>query len=306
MISIIMSVYKEELSILEQAIDSILKQTYSEFEFIIINDNPLDVNLKDYLCKKAMQDLRIKLITNHENIGLVKSLNRALKECDGDYIARMDADDVASVDRLEKQLNWMIANGTDVLGTFVDYINANGEVITNCNKQIYKKEQLKKIIRYVNYIYHPTWMVRKSIYDELNGYRDIKACEDYDFLLRANQKNKKIEICDSTLLYYRISEQGISHIYRYEQLAIMQFLQKKSGVICELSIDKINSYQKRIKEDMRAQRFFYKANVFHERALVMKRKKRNIYAVLYMICAAGLSPIFLKLYINILKAKICV
>jgi len=304
MVSVIMCVYKEEQNILEKAIDSMLNQTYTEFEFIIVNDNPLDKELKKFLELQAISDDRIRLICNKKNMGLVKSLNNALGVCKGKYIARMDADDIACLDRLEQQVRWMQNNGTDILGTFVDYVNENGEVIVNCNKQIYTADQIERSIRHINCIYHPTWMVKKTVYEELNGYRDVSACEDYDFLLRAYKRNKKLEICNETLLYYRISEQGISHKKRFEQLALMQYLQKNFYRLDKISIERIKQYEMKINKNLRIQRGFYRANCQHEKALVMKRKRKMVRAFYYSVLAMFNSSIFLKLYFNMVLARV--
>src|SRR5687768_3512659 len=96
-ISVIMSAYNAEKYVIE-AIDSILKQSFKDFEFIIINDCSNDHTL-DILNEYAQMDTRIQIINNEENLGLTISLNKALKEAKGKYIARMDADDVSHPER---------------------------------------------------------------------------------------------------------------------------------------------------------------------------------------------------------------
>lgn len=103
-ISVIMSTFNEKLEWVKEAIDSIINQTYRNIEFIIIVDNPNNIELKNMLEQYCIEDDRIKIIVNEFNIGLVKSLNKALKICSGEFIARMDADDISVKYRLEKQL----------------------------------------------------------------------------------------------------------------------------------------------------------------------------------------------------------
>ena len=109
-VSVVMSVFSEPRNWLKKAINSILDQTFSDFEFIIINDNP--IRKENYLFLKEIQqkDSRIIIIENKENIGLTKSLNKGLSVARGTYIARMDADDISFPTRLEKQYLFMEAN----------------------------------------------------------------------------------------------------------------------------------------------------------------------------------------------------
>lgn len=121
-VSVVMSIYNEQESWLKMSIDSILHQTYSNFEFIIVNDNPqrtLNRNLIEHYQKL---DERIVYIENHVNIGLTKSLNLAIAVAKGDYIARMDADDYSFPTRLEKQITFLSKN-CDIIavGTWVNF-----------------------------------------------------------------------------------------------------------------------------------------------------------------------------------------
>ena len=105
MISVIMSTYKEDEELLRESIESILNQTYKDIEFIIILDYPDNEIHQKVICEYASKDKRVHFYINQKNLGLTKSLNRGISLCTGDYIARMDADDISLSDRLEKQLN---------------------------------------------------------------------------------------------------------------------------------------------------------------------------------------------------------
>lgn len=106
-ISVIMSVYKEPLDWMAQSIDSILNQIYSDFEFLIVDDNPTDDKLIYFLNDYQKKDSRIKIIVNEQNVGLTKSLNIAIKQAQGKYIARMDADDISCKNRFQVQYDYM-------------------------------------------------------------------------------------------------------------------------------------------------------------------------------------------------------
>ena len=102
-VSVIMSTYKTEESILNEAIDSILKQSYQNIELIIVCDG----DKEEYNRIKEIKNPKIKVLFNETNKGLPYSLHLAIKNSTGDYIARMDSDDIAIEDRIEKQFNFM-------------------------------------------------------------------------------------------------------------------------------------------------------------------------------------------------------
>ncbi len=128
-LSVVMSVYNAEL-FLKESIESILNQTYHNFEFIIINDGSTDNSLSII---KTYNDKRIVLI-NQENRGLSKSLNTGISIAKAEYIVRMDADDIAYPERLQKQLDFMLTNPSCVLaGSNVDFLDVNGQFLYTSN-----------------------------------------------------------------------------------------------------------------------------------------------------------------------------
>ncbi len=125
-VSVIMSVYNGD-KYLREAIESILNQTFTDFEFIIVNDGSTDNSLEII---ESYDDERIKTINNKKNIGLTKSLNKALKFAKGKYIARQDADDVSLPNRFEKQVEYLDSHPEVALvGTSVYLIDENGKII---------------------------------------------------------------------------------------------------------------------------------------------------------------------------------
>ena len=117
LISVVMSVYNEKIEWIKDSVKSILGQSYTNIEFIIVIDNPgLDREVKEYLENTAKTDGRVVLLQNKENVGLAKSLNRGIAAANGAYIARMDADDISEKNRLDLQIQIMEKGKYDLVG----------------------------------------------------------------------------------------------------------------------------------------------------------------------------------------------
>lgn len=129
-ITVIMPIYKESLKQIKEAVTSIIQQTYKNFTFIIIVDNPDNVEGKRYIQEQQKKNDNIKIIENESNIGLAKSLNIAISHVKTEYIARMDADDIAQPDRLLKQKSYMNKHKKiDFLFSQAHIINEDSKVI---------------------------------------------------------------------------------------------------------------------------------------------------------------------------------
>ncbi len=182
LISVVMSVYNGQEG-LEDSIKSILNQTYNNFEFIIINDGSTDGSLKIIEKFKAI-DKRI-LIINHSNKGLAYSLNEGIRRANGEFIARMDADDISLPHRLLEQVKILIENeNIMVVGTAAYY----KDPITSSKNLIkmpeYHNEIMKIIFKSSPFI-HPSVLIRKKFLTLVKGYDDsFKRCQDYDIWLR--------------------------------------------------------------------------------------------------------------------------
>lgn len=216
-ISVVMSIYEEPEEWLRQSIESILNQTFSDFEFIIINDNPQrklnDVLLKEY----QKRDDRIVIISNDENIGLTKSLNKGLKIAKGEFIARMDGDDISYLDRFEKQLAIMESHPEIIVcGTNVEYIG-----LTKKRSTDWIHDDPDKIIAQLvlgTCMAHPTTMIRKIVLQD----NSIQYDEDY---LQAQDLKLWFELKEYGLFYnisevlfkYRISKVQVSTRKRKNQ-----------------------------------------------------------------------------------------
>ena len=241
-VSVIMSTYNESSEYLKSAVCSIINQSYSNLQIIIVIDNPTNYELIRILEEYAQKDERIVLIKNPKNCGLVYSLNRALQVADGKYVARMDADDISDLRRIELQVEFLNKTRTDLISSNVIDIDERGEAIHDASSFPGEHEKIIKILKYYDCMVHPSWLGKKVVFDELKGYREIKSCEDYDFLLRAVIKGYKLGITKDALLKYRINTSGISLSTRPVQKTSHYIIRKyyRKGEI--ISLDNYNTY----------------------------------------------------------------
>ncbi len=205
-ISIVMSVYNGE-KYLRQSIESILSQSFKDFEFIIINDGSTDNSLK-IIEEFKKKDERIELISR-ENKGLIYSLNEGVKSAKGEYIARMDADDVSMPNRLEKQLKYVEEGGLAVCGSWANGIDNKG-IKTRFLNYPPKADRIRFFTILHNPFIHTSVMFRKDIYEKVGGYRSFfKHIEDYELWTRIVFKYKTDNITES-LLEYRFHDDQIT------------------------------------------------------------------------------------------------
>ena len=204
-ISIIMSTYNDEKFIWE-SIESILNQSFEDFEFIIINDCSKD-NTSNIIKKYQEKDERIRVINNNKNIWLTKNLNKWLKLAKWKYIARMDADDIALKDRLKTQYEYLEKNkDIFLIWWWAEVIDEKWNFKYNY-KPICWVKKVSRTLEKWNCIYHPTIMFRNEwfLYREKFVYT-----QDYDFYLTLLSAWKKIDnICDK-LIKYRVNSNSIS------------------------------------------------------------------------------------------------
>ncbi len=184
LVSVLMPVFNVQEYICE-AIDSIVNQTYSNIEIIIVDDCSSDGTFR--LCEQyATSDERIKLLKNEKNSKICKSLNYGLKYCSGDYILRMDGDDIASLDRIENLLEAIIRSNMDLVSSFTINIDEGGVEKSRTMFPI-SPGNMKSFYRHISVCSH-NWLAKRSVYEVLGGYRNIPSVEDFDFLQRAIDK----------------------------------------------------------------------------------------------------------------------
>lgn len=222
-ISVIMPVYNESDMVLKTSINSILNQTYKDYEFIIINDASKN-NVKEIIL--SYKDSRIQYLENDKNMGIVKTLNKALKFCNGEYIARMDADDIAFRTRFEKQI--------EILDNYKNIgLVATGAITFPQKHRIQAPDDFDtlKLLQacYANCIIHPTVMLRKEILDNLNlEYSDeFLHVEDY-FLWNELMNYTEFYTIQEPLLLLRKRGDSISSLNMNEQIKNASIIKLKS------------------------------------------------------------------------------
>lgn len=241
LISVLMCTYKEPVQYIEASIDSILRQTYRDLELIVIVDDPDNSDVISWIQQKQQVDVRIKLYINSQNIGLVNSLNRGLTYCNGEYIARMDADDIADADRLKIQMQFLQENKLDFIGGAYERFrepSVYGEFFYYpCTH-----EKCVKRLKVENCFAHPTWFAKKSVFQTCGGYRNIEKCEDYDFVLRAVNQGFKIGNCPNCILKYRFHSDSISRKGFAEQNVIAAYLAENFKKGRAVSVQEYEAY----------------------------------------------------------------
>jgi len=208
-VTVLMSVYNGQ-NYLREAIESVLCQTWSDFEFLIIDDGSTD-NSREII--SSFDDSRIILINNSSNIGLTKSLNYGLHQARGKFIARLDADDVSHPRRLEHQVSYLKSHSdVALLGTWAKVIDENGKALRNTclptNPFLLKWRML-----FANQIVHSSVMFSPKKVGRLGGYdASFSYSQDYDLWLRVMERYQ-IALFPKILVYRRKHSKDISARY---------------------------------------------------------------------------------------------
>lgn len=223
-VSVLMAVYNGE-KYLPEAINSILGQTFTDFEFLIVDDGSSDRTPEIINC---YQDPRIKVISNPYNVGLTHSLNKGLDLARGEYVARMDSDDISLPDRLARQVAHMDVNSeVAVCGTWAKDIDSEGKV-TGVRETPVGRSLEREYWR-PSPIIHPSAMIRRA---HLNGLRydeQIRYAQDFDLWLRIKPVHKLANLPEYLLLY-RVHGKSITFCQRDDQLrATYDIFRKNAG-----------------------------------------------------------------------------
>jgi glycosyltransferase involved in cell wall biosynthesis len=192
---------------LREAVDSILGQSFRDFELIAINDGSTD-NSADIL--RSYQNPRLRFVENERNLGIIATLNRGLGMATGEYVARMDSDDVSLPERLAKQVAFMDAHPeVGVCGAWIRFIGDASPVTARYPE---KHESIRCQLLFSNALAHPTVIMRRALLERYSlRYRDeYRSAEDYD-LWRRCAGLFQLHNLPEVLLHYRVLSTGITH-----------------------------------------------------------------------------------------------
>ena len=209
LVSVLMSNYKTPVSYLKKSIESILTQSTTDLEFVIVNDGSKD-NSRQVIYEYAQIDSRIVVVENEQNIGLPRSLNKGIEYCNGEYIARMDTDDICYPDRLEKQVAYMDAHPKCIVsGAWADVFceDENNIVKTWAPKMCSQDEyRIRLMFSSAPLIIHPTAIFRRELLNKNNlRYPEelrYKYAEDYKMWTQCSTCGE-IGILEETVIKYR-------------------------------------------------------------------------------------------------------
>lgn len=201
-VSVLMTEYNGEECI-SDAVESILGQTFSDFEFIIVDDDSKDRTV-EIVNNYAQKDSRIKVIVNEKNMGFTQSLNKGIEQSRSKYIARMDADDIAHPDRLARQVEFMQQNeSVSIVGTYCYWINDDKKIIGELIPLLSDKDMRKKLLGKCVAV-HSSIMVRRTLFDEIGLYDPHPIVEDeLDLYARALKNGLKIANIPEFLMWRR-------------------------------------------------------------------------------------------------------
>lgn len=222
LVSVILPCYNAE-KYLNEAIDSILTQTYTNLEVIVIDDGSSD-NTLSILKQYARQDKRVKLIENDKNLGLIETLNKGITIANGDLIARMDADDVSYSTRFQKQVACFKNNSTiDLVSTAREYIDLNGKHLYYSDVTAVTSKICQFAAFFVNPLAHGTVIARAEVFKEFY-YKltpDTIHVEDYELWTRMLNASKHLFSLNDYLYKTRINPDSVS--FSNEPIQIANF-----------------------------------------------------------------------------------
>ena len=236
-VSVVIPVYSLEKDFLTAAFDSILTQTLTDWEMIVVCEYGSNIETMEVLEQYQLRDTRIRILYNDKRLGISASLNRGITASTGEYIARMDGDDIAVPERLQKQVSFLdIHKEIGICGTDVTFINEHGKKIHAWDGFPTEYEQIKSDLLFYCCLRHPTVMMRRDLLllNNLQYNEVFKATEDFEFWSRASVKIPFANLREK-LLYYRWFSGNATHQKNNEgvknYIDVMDFQYRRLGIV---------------------------------------------------------------------------
>lgn len=292
-ISILMPTYNVKAYV-QEAVESIINQSYSNFELIIVDDCSTD-GTYELLQELSKKDSRIRLYRNDKNRKICQTLNRALSYSKGGLIGRMDGDDISKPDRFWKLKEYLDQHpevslvGSDLIG-----IDENGKEF---NKKIYphSPKAIKAANRWISSVPH-FWLARYEVYKSLNGYREVPYVEDYDFLLRGEIKGFQYANIDEALYQIRLRLGNTASTNGLRQRKAVEYIQALHKKEKRLKVDcfRYEDYCKAIEVNDKENKQYLKASKKLNMAI---RKKDQPIKMIGIIAEAMMQDSYILEYI---------
>lgn len=287
---------------IEDSLNSILEQSYKNIEVIVVDDCSNDQTYS-ILMRMQQKDSRINVYKNEKNLKIAKTLNFGLEQCKGEYILRMDGDDVSHKLRIEIMLKYLLENDEiSLVGSGFYSIDENGNKLASYTypKQLWK---INKCLKYGPPVLH-IWLAKTEVYQKLNGYRDISGAEDYDFLLRLKTNNLKFTNIDDKLYSIRLRNGNSLSTMGYEQRLLSMYVYKLFLERKKYSSDSYSGNLDNIGYDIKECNDF-KYSINNLKKAIMYKNEKQYFKMLINLARAILSSRVQRLYIfNRVKFKI--
>lgn len=307
LVSVIMPVYRESIKFLKESIESVLKQTYRNIEFLIGIDDPSNYEIIEFISNYAKKDSRIVIHINPVNYKQAKTKNILISKSKGEFIAFLDADDICVPSRIEKQVEFLLRNSEIYLvGCGAYIIDENSEIVKTFMPPATEKCIREFLLNGIMPMAHSSWMVRREAFEKIGFFKEILV-EDFEFLLRCLSQGFKISNIKESLIYYRVhfskSRLGISksveQIYSVKYCIQMFKKNNLDGVNEEALCGYIKS-----SKSIDLLKYLHKISLqSYYKALKFYQNDKKIIAFFYLI-VSFISPLRVKHYVKILKLKL--
>lgn len=279
LISVLIPVFNVE-KYLDEALNSIESQTYDNIEIILINDCSSD-ETENICLEHKKKNNNIIYFKNNNNLGIAKSLNKALNLANGEYIVRMDGDDISLPNRIQTMVDFLEKNQhVDIVASSTITIDEDGNEIGHYYP-IEKHDKLLKTIYWASPLLH-IWMCKKEVYSEVGFYK-FPPIEDYDFLLRAIDKGKILHNLQEPLYKVRLRNGNTADTYGFKQLKYFEIAGNlhKKGILSKL--EPFNE------KNLLQESFYQKSRILYQKGVFYLKKKKPILGVILLLASGIIS-----------------